>query len=215
MPITLEDTTHAMALAMFGKKWPYPCREATTPGTRTYTIYPNGYGWTHTQTVASGHNTHKVAAVCKMWHAKIKEHLQLQLCWTAALIHESAVNRALKMCNSDFYENHWEFPGIPLVSTSRSYLYLDEEQVFSVTFTRRRVAHSADATHELLAQYGGPEKPGSSPWPVHTIELPAACWIPRSVVSSEQRAEFQAWRATQLAALTQWLAEQHKALVAE
>ena len=219
MPITLEDTTQVMALAMFGKKWPYPCRVATTPGTRTYTIYPNGgtHTWpvTHTQKVASVHNTHKVAAVCKMWHAKIKEHLQLQLCRVTARLYETAVDRALKRCNSDFYENHWEFPEIPLASTSRSYLYLDEEQVFSVTFTRRRVAHSADATHELLAQYGGPEKPGSSPWPVHTIELPAACWIPRSVISPEQRAEFEAWRATQLAALPQWLGEQHAALVAE
>lgn len=208
MPITLEDTTQVMALAMFGKKWPYPCRVATTPGTRTYTIYPNG--GTHTWPVT---HTHKVAVVCKMWHAKIKEHLQLQLCWTTAHIHESVVDRALKMCNIDYYKDHWDFPEIPRVSTSWSYLYLDEEQVFSATFTR--VARSADATHELLAQYGGPEKPGSSPWPVHTIELPAACWIPRSVISPEQRAEFEAWRATQLAALPQWLGEQHAALVAE
>jgi hypothetical protein len=207
MPMILEDTTQVMALAMFRKKWPYPCREATTPGTRTYTIYPNG--GTHTWPVT---HTHKVAAVCKMWHAKIKENLQLQLCWVTALIHESAVDRALKMCNIDYYKDHWNFPEIPRVSTSYSYLYLDEEQVFSVTFTRRRVAHSADA-HELLAQYGAPEKPGSSPWPVHTIELPAACWIPRSVISPEQRAEFEAWRAAQLAALPQWLGEQHKALV--
>ena len=214
MPITLEDTTHAMALAMFGKKWPYPCRESTTPHTRTYTIYPDGYGWTHTQKVASVYNTHKVAAVCKMWHAEVKQHLQLQLCWTAARIHKSAVDRALKMCNSAYYENHWEFPETPLDSTFRSYLYLDEEQVLSVTFTRRRVSQFPPA-QELLAQYGGPQQPGSSPWPVHTIYIPTVCWIPRSVVSPEQRAECEAWRATQLAALPQWLGEQHAALVAE
>jgi hypothetical protein len=205
MPITLEDKTHAMALVMFGKKWPYPSRQTTTPGTRTYTIYLNGYGWTHTP---------KLAAVCKMWHAEVKQQLQLQLCWTATHIHESAVDRALKMCNSAYYENHWEFPEIPLDSTSRSYLYLDEEQVFSVTFTRRRVSQFAPA-QELLAQYGGPQQPGSSPWPVKTIYIPTVCWIPRSVVSPEQRAECEAWRATQLAALPQWLGEQHAALVAE
>jgi hypothetical protein len=141
MPITLEDTTLVMTLAMFGKKWSYPCREAITPGTRTYTIYPNG--GTHTWPVT---HTHKVAAVCKMWHAEVKQQLQLHLCWVTAHIHESAVDRAFKMCNSDYYENH----EIPLVSTSRSYLYFDEEQVFSVTFTRRRVSQFSTA-QELLA----------------------------------------------------------------
>jgi hypothetical protein len=214
MPITLEDTTQVMFLAMFGKRWPYPCREATTPGTRTYTIYPNG--GTHTWPVT---HTQKVAAVCKMWHAKIKEHLQLQLCWTAAHIHESAVDRALKMCNIDYYKDHWNFPEIPRVSTSYSYLYLDEEQVFSVTFTRRRVAHSAEAgvsqfspAHELLAQYRGPEEPGKI-WPVYTIEIPRVCWVPASVISDEARTEYQAWHPAQLEALRQWLAVQYAELL--
>ena len=208
MPITLEDTTLAMTLAMFGKKWPYPCREATTPGTRTSTIYLNTYGWKHTP---------KVAVVCKMWHATVKQQLQLQLRWTAAHIHESAVNRALKMCNFDYYKNHWEFPEIPRETTSLSYLYLDEEQVFSVTFTRIRRVSPLSPAQELLVQYGGPQ-PGSSPWPVKTIYIPTACWIPRSVdslISPEQRAESEAWRATQLAALTQWLGEQNASLAAE
>ena len=203
MPITLEETAQVMALAMFGKKWPCPCREAVTPGTSTYTIYTNAR--TH---------THKVAAVCKMWRAEVKEHLQLQLRWTTNLLHESAVNRALNMCNCDWYKNHWDFPELPRVSTSQSYLYLDEEQVFSATFTRRRVSQFSPA-QELLAQYGGPETPGRSPWPVKTIYIPTVCWIPRSVASPEQRAELEAWRATQLAALTQWLGEQNAALAAE
>ncbi len=206
MPITLEDTTHAMALAMFGKKWPYPCREEIGPGTRTYTIYPNGGA--HTWPVT---HTHKVAAVCKMWHAEVKQQLQLQLCWVTAHIHAGAVDRALKMCNSEYYTNH----EIPLVSTSRSYLYFDEEQVFSVTFTRRPVSQSSPA-QELLAQYGGPETPGRSPWPVKSIYIPTACWLPRSVVLltlPEQHAELDAWRATQREALTQWLGEQHAKLL--
>ena len=184
---------------MFGRKWPYPCREATTAGTRTYTIYSK-----------TATHAHKVDVVCKMWHEEFQKHVQLQVCWVSGQIHESAVKRALEMCKVEYYENYWEFPGVPAVSTSRSYLYVDEEQVFSLTFTRRRVA-KADGRHELVAEYGGPEKAGRA-WPVHVMELPAACWIQRSVLRDDERAELEAWRCGQVVALGEWLAEQQARL---
>ena len=132
-----------------------------------------------------------------------------------ARIHVVGGRKALDLCNCDEYAEPWD---IPSSSTWACYLYLEQKHIFSVTLTRRRVAHSAEASvsqfspaHELLAQYRGPEKAGSI-WPVYTVEIPRVCWVPASVISAEERSEYQTWRGAQSAALGAWLVGQYDPL---
>ena len=199
-----EDVTQAISMVIFKGKMPY---EGIESPAKCY-IPPHPPHCTFTGTVKTTPHMRMVACVCKEFYKAFKNYVKTNLCARTADIHRAAVSMALCLCKCDYYGDGY----IPSISTFTYHLYLDQQQVFSVTLTRQRVAHSAN-NHEFLAQYGGPERPDrTSVWPVHTSEIPRACWILRDFISDEQRAEFQAWRDTQLVALPQWLEDQHAVL---
>jgi hypothetical protein len=205
MPLILEDTIKNLSLVIFKEKMPHTCIETVVPGTSCFTV-----------TCTTAPHMRMAACVCKMWRKDFQKYVKMELLTRTARIHVVGSKQALKICNCDEYADPWD---IPKESKRAYYLRLDQKHVFSMTFIRRRVAHSADATvsqfspaHELLAQYRGPEEPGKI-WPVYTIEIPRVCWVPASVISDEARTEYQAWHPAQLVALRQWLAEQYAELL--
>ena len=135
----LEDTKQVLSSAIFRGQMRYPCM--MSPAWCILRPYPPDC--TFTTTTKTEPQMRMAAAVCKKWREDFQKYVETQLSAFTARTHECAVKTALNLCNCDDYNDKWN---IPLVSTLTYHLYLDQKQVLSVTFTRRHVAHSADAT---------------------------------------------------------------------
>lgn len=204
IPEMPEDVTQAISPFIFSGYISYPGIEFPA---KCY-LPPHPPHCTYTVTATTAPHMRMAACVCKKWREAFQKYVETNLRARTADIHRAAVSMALRLCKCDHYADGY----MPNISTFTYHLYLDQQQVFSVTLTRQRVAHSANK-HEFLAQYGGPEKPDrTSVWPVHTIKIPRSCWILRDFISDEQRVEYLAWRDTQLVTLPKWLEDQHAML---
>ena len=150
----------------------------------------------------------KAALVCRTWNKKYKDYLVTGVGELFQSVCERAVDLALNMCDCDEYSERRFLPQFTRVVWSA---YRGEECLFVLRFTR--MGSREDDTHELLAQYAVPHdrvfwtmSPRS---PVRTTKLPRVCGISIREIEAADLAEFQTWRAEQVAALEGWLGEQH------
>ena len=139
----------------------------------------------------------KAASVCKTWNQAYKKHLAAQTGEIFERVRQGVVDSALDLCDYTKYASFQN--GMPCYAEIVHSIYADRKLLFATRFKRTKLGDQ----HMLLAFYGL-----EGVFPTLLMQVAPVCCIPAHRRSVLDHGEFDLWRATQAAALDQWLGEQ-------
>ena len=138
----------------------------------------------------------KAASVCKTWNQAYKKHLAAQTGEIFERVRQGVVDSALDLCDYTKYASFQN--GMPCYAEIVHSIYADRKLLFATRFKLTKLGDQ----HMLLAFYGL-----EGVFPTLLMQVAPVCCIPAHRRGVLDHGAFDLWRATQAAALEQWLGE--------